>query len=74
MESSSKYMSGKNTAAEVEAVKIKVEKYFAGELEKTLKSEDIPEQWDKQPVKVFFNHLFNCLYFGSCDFYEFLCF
>ena len=52
MESSSKYMSGKNTAAEVEAVKTMVEKYFAGELEKTLKSEDIPEDWDKQPVKV----------------------
>jgi len=52
MESSSKYMSGKNTAAEVEAVKTMVEKYFAGELEKTLKSEDIPADWDKQPVKV----------------------
>ena len=52
MESSSKYMSGKNTAAEVEAVKTMVEKYFAGELEKTLKSEDIPEDWDKEPVKV----------------------
>ena len=68
MESSSKYMSGKNTAAEVEAVKIKVEKYFAGELEKTLKSEDIPEDWNKQPVKVFFNHFFNCLYFSGCTF------
>ena len=52
MESSSKYMSDKNTAAETEAVTKMVEKYFAGELEKTLKSEDIPENWDKEPVKV----------------------
>jgi len=52
MESSSKYMSGKNTAAETDAVTKMVEKYFAGELEKTLKSEDIPENWDKDPVKV----------------------
>lgn len=45
-------MSGKNTAAETDAVTKMVEKYFAGELEKTLKSEDIPENWDKEPVKV----------------------
>jgi len=52
MESSAKYMSDENTAAETEAVTTMIEKYLAGELEKTLKSEDIPENWDKEPVKV----------------------
>lgn len=52
METSAKYMSDKNTVAETEAVKTMIEKYLAGELEKTLKSEDIPEDWDKEAVKV----------------------
>ena len=52
METSAKYMSDKNTVAETEAVKTMIEKYLAGELEKTLKSEDIPEDWDKEGVKV----------------------
>ena len=52
METSAKYMSAKNTAAETEAVTTMIEKYLAGELEKTLKSENIPEDWDKEPVKV----------------------
>merc|ERR1711997_834499 len=52
METSAKYMSDKNTVAETEAVKTMIEKYLAGELEKTLKSENIPEDWDKEAVKV----------------------
>ena len=40
------------TVAESEAVTTFVEKYLDGELEKTLKTEDIPEDWDRAPVKV----------------------
>merc|ERR550519_2876376 len=41
-----------NDAIELENLKTMIEKYLAGELEKTLKSEDIPEDWDKEGVKV----------------------
>ena len=59
MESSAKYMSEKNTVAETEAVATMVKKYFAKELEKNLKSENIPDGWDKEPVKVLVGKNFN---------------
>jgi len=59
MESSAKYMSEKNTVAETEAVSTMVKKYFAKELEKNLKSENIPDGWDKEPVKVLVGKNFN---------------
>ena len=59
MESSAKYMSEKNTLAETEAVSTMVKKYFAKELEKNLKSENIPDGWDKEPVKVLVGKNFN---------------
>merc|ERR1719319_426728 len=59
MESSAKYMSEKNTIAETEAVSTMVKKYFAKELEKNLKSENIPDGWDKEPVKVLVGKNFN---------------
>merc|ERR1719238_363222 len=52
MDGNAKYMSAPKTAAESEAVTTFVEKYLDGELEKTLKTEDIPEDWDAAPVKV----------------------
>ena len=52
-------MSEKNTVAETEAVATMVKKYFAKELEKNLKSENIPDGWDKEPVKVLVGKNFN---------------
>merc|ERR1719170_65226 len=52
-------MSAPKTAAESEAVTTFVKKYLAGELEKTMKTEDIPEDWDSAPVKVLVGKNFN---------------
>ena len=52
MDSNAKYLSAANTEAEEKAVLEMCKKYFAKELEKTLKTEEIPEDWDKAPVKV----------------------
>merc|ERR1712020_256067 len=47
------------TAADSEAVTAFCKKYLAGELEKTMKTEDIPEDWDVAPVKVLVGKNFN---------------
>lgn len=52
VEDQGKYLSkAKTKADEIEVVNF-LKKYFNKELEKTLKSEDVPEDWDKEPVKV----------------------
>ncbi len=51
MEKSAKYLSGKDKVAEKEVSQF-VSDYFDGKLERTLKSETLPEDWDKEPVKV----------------------
>ena len=52
MNTNAKYMAEFNTAATTEGVTAFIEKYFTGQLEKTLKSAEIPEDWDKEAVKV----------------------
>merc|ERR1712018_673480 len=59
MDGNAKYMSAAKTEAESEAVTTFVKKYLAGELEKTMKTEDIPEDWDSEPVKVLVGKNFN---------------
>ncbi len=51
MEKSAKFRAFKKkiVASEVSAF---VKDYFDGKLTRTLKSEDVPEDWDKNPVKV----------------------
>ena len=53
MEGSSKYLPGPAKAKEITAENLKafVVEYFAGNLEKFLKSEALPEDWDATPVK-----------------------
>ncbi len=51
MEKQTKYLSGGKSVTD-EDVRSFVEDFFAGKLEPTLKSEEIPEDWDKEPVKV----------------------
>merc|ERR1719238_611836 len=59
MDGNAKYMSAAKTAADSEAVTAFCKKYLAGELEKTMKTEDIPEDWDVAPVKVLVGKNFN---------------
>ena len=53
MEGSSKYLPSPAKAKEITAENLKafVVEYFAGNLEKFLKSEALPEDWDATPVK-----------------------
>ena len=53
MEGSSKYLPSPAKAKEITADNLKafVVEYFAGNLEKFLKSEALPEDWDTTPVK-----------------------
>ena len=52
MEGNAKYMAKHNTEVDRNEVVDYVKKYLNNELEKTLKTEEIPEDWDKEPVKV----------------------
>ena len=45
-------MAKHNTEVDRNEVVDYVKKYLNNELEKTLKTEEIPEDWDKEPVKV----------------------
>lgn len=45
-------MSEANEVATKESVSAFVTKYFDGKLEKVIKSEDLPEDWNKGPVTV----------------------
>ena len=53
MEGSSKYLPSAEKAKEITTENLKsfVVEYFAGNLEKFLKSEALPEDWDAAPVK-----------------------
>ena len=53
MEGSSKYLPTPEKAKEIAAKNLKsfVVEYFAGNLQKFLKSEALPEAWDATPVK-----------------------
>jgi len=59
MDSNSKYLREAKKAADSKEVLETMKKYFAGEIEKTLKTEEIPEDWDKEPVKVLVGKNFN---------------
>ena len=59
MEGNVKYMSAGKTAAKSKAVTTFIKKYLAGELKKTIKTEDVPENWDSEPVKVLVGKNFN---------------
>ena len=59
MEGNIKYMSAGKTAAKSKAVTTFIKKYLAGELKKTIKTEDVPENWDSEPVKVLVGKNFN---------------
>ena len=52
MEGNAKYMAKQNTEVDRNEVVAFVKKYLNNELEKTLKTEEIPDDWDKEPVKV----------------------
>jgi len=52
MDGNAKYMAEKNTKFDRNAVMAFVKKFLNKELPKSLKSADIPEDWDKEPVKV----------------------
>ena len=52
MEGNAKYMEKPNTKIDRNTVVKFLKKFLNKELEKTLKSEEIPEDWDKEPVKV----------------------
>ena len=51
MEKSAKFIGGKNQVDEKEVTQF-VADFFDDKLKRTLKSEDLPEDWDKNPVKV----------------------
>ena len=51
MEDNAKYVSESSGVVDSEVTKF-VDDYFAGKLTRTLKSEDLPEDWDAKPVKV----------------------
>ena len=59
MDSNSKYLREANQAADSKEVLETMKKYFNGEIEKTMKTEEIPEDWDKEPVKVLVGKNFN---------------
>lgn len=59
MKGNVKYMSAGKTAAKSKAVTTFIKKYLAGELKKTIKTEDVPENWDSEPVKVLVGKNFN---------------
>ena len=59
MDSNSKYLREANQVAESKQVLETMKKYFNGEIEKTMKTEEIPEDWDKEPVKVLVGKNFN---------------
>ena len=52
MEKSAKYVGDKQGEITEKALSKFVKDYFAGNLKRTLKSEDLPEDWDNEPVKV----------------------
>ncbi len=51
MDNTAKYLAGKDKVEESEVSKF-VSDFNDGKLKRTLKSEDLPEDWDKKPVKV----------------------
>ncbi len=51
MEKSAKYLSGKDSVVEKEITEFSKD-FLAGKLKRTLKSAELPEDWDKEPVKV----------------------
>ena len=59
MDSNSKYLREANQVADSKQVLETMKKYFNGEIEKTMKTEEIPEDWDKEPVKVLVGKNFN---------------
>ena len=59
MKGNVKYMSAGKTAAQSKAVTTFIKKYLAGELKKTIKTEDVPENWESEPVKVLVGKNFN---------------
>ena len=52
MDANSKYLLDAKTELSSDKVLDTVKKFFNGEIEKTLKTEEVPEDWDKEPVKV----------------------
>lgn len=52
MDTNEKYMSQRKTEAKEDEILGFVNGYFAGTLEQTLKSEEVPEDWDAENVKV----------------------
>ena len=51
MEDNAKYMGEAKSVEEKEVTQF-VSDFFDGKLKRTLKSEDLPEDWDAKPVKV----------------------
>ena len=51
METSAKFVAGAKSVSEAEVTKF-CSDFADGKLERTLKSEDLPDDWDKEPVKV----------------------
>jgi protein disulfide-isomerase A1 len=52
METNGKFLGNKNTGIVLEDTKSYLDKYFANELEQSVKSQDVPEDWDSEGVKV----------------------
>ena len=52
MEGNAKYMAEKNTKYDRNAVMAFIKKFLNKELTKSLKSEEISPDWDKEPVKI----------------------
>ncbi len=52
MEGNGKFIGDKKKTPNKDEIGKFVTKYFKKELKKDLKTQDIPEDWDKEPVKV----------------------
>ena len=52
MEGNAKYMAEKNTKYDRNAVMAFIKKFLNKELPKSLKSDEISPDWDKEPVKI----------------------